>query len=455
MKLKTIEMSNVLCYEKAEVELSDSLTILTGNSDAGKSVVVRAALQACRNEPSGVSLLRHGVKRGVNSEVVITGENDGDEFSIKRTRGRSTNEYEVNGEVLRAIGTGSPAEVDNLLNLSPNAIQTQWEGHFLLSATDGAIARTIGSAIGLSDIDKMFGYIRRIKSENDAKVRVAENTEAQESQALAKYDGIAEVGEVVAELAKLDSKVQDMNNIILAAGSAKAILASMPDVSAITAELKEVAGYVGAIAELAIEIAVCEASAEKATTMRAVLASGNPLAVVRMLGALKDELSAISNFYDAISGQINRIDDANNYREELLRHSNVEPQLQEVKANYKLAWDTDGVASMCVIKLESLNKHRRALLVYADHTVGLNDVSTAMDSCEALSQEWHNTVTAINKLRDLQCKLTSLKNEHSTANRELMQVKSAMMKFKMDNTECPECGALQEHWRSSTQVKCG
>lgn len=446
MKLKKIGMSDVLCYEDAEVELSDSLTVLTGDSDSGKSVVIRALLQAGRNEPQGANLLRHGSGRGVNSEVTLTGEADGGEFEIRRTRGRSTNEYIVNGDTLRAIGSGSPEEVGKILNLSPNAIQTQWDGHFLLSATDGQIARTIGSAIGLAEIDKMFAHIRGIKSDNDATLRAAETTETREAEALARYGGITDASEVMVELEDIDTELQRLSAILLKATSARNSLVDLPDVETLTEGVGMAKGHVGCCAELGVELAAVETRLARLAYLSARMAD-DPSDAVSSVSDARDNLKVASDMGGSSTWHCNMADKAEGYRNTLAGCCDCTEELAEVKYKLGKALEYDLVVRMNADVAEDAPKRRLVIATHFDARDDLNTVATAMDEAEALHEEWHTTGVELTRMSSHRAIVSSIKNTCAASNREVMQAKSAVMKFKIENADCPECGAKQEHWQ--------
>ncbi len=74
--LKTLEIENIAVIEKAEVEFSDGLNVLTGETGAGKSIVVDS-INAILGERTSRELVRHGAENAyvsayfedVNNEV--------------------------------------------------------------------------------------------------------------------------------------------------------------------------------------------------------------------------------------------------------------------------------------------------------------------------------------------------------------------------------------------------
>ena len=229
MKLKELKLTDVLSHVDSRIELGETLTVLTGGSDSGKSAVMRGLLQLCRNEPAGIDLLRHAAKRGACSEVALTGvTDDGAPFQVTRRRGKSKNEYEVDGKPLLAFGQEVPVEVRSLLRLSPHAFQIQSDGSFMLSATDGAVAKILSSTVGLAEIDAAFTDIRIRKTANDTALRCAESDLLRETEAEAAYSGLEASDAAVADFEAACLRLSDAADVVDAASLSAALLERTP-----------------------------------------------------------------------------------------------------------------------------------------------------------------------------------------------------------------------------------
>ena len=68
-----------------------------------------------------------------------------------------------------------PDCIKRVLNLSNNWVRSQEDSEFLLSESDGEVARVLGQTVGLSQIDKAFSNVRERKSVNDADLRSAKS----------------------------------------------------------------------------------------------------------------------------------------------------------------------------------------------------------------------------------------------------------------------------------------
>jgi len=220
-------MTDVLSHADSNVPIAPVVTVFAGDSNHGKSVVVRALYQAMKNRPNGIDLLRHGAKHGACATTLLSFvDYDDTEFDVVRRRGKSKNEYEMTGQdnPLKAFGLEVPDCISTRLNLSPHSFQRQQDRQFLLDETDGEVARVLGQTVGLVQIDNAFAHVRKLKTENDATLLTAKNDVKRETGALVGYVGVedadalvelAEVADVLSETCreKFTAVCNDLNEL--------------------------------------------------------------------------------------------------------------------------------------------------------------------------------------------------------------------------------------------------
>jgi DNA repair exonuclease SbcCD ATPase subunit len=140
MYFTRIELENFQKHKHLVVDLTDKVNVLWGESDAGKSCIIRAITWVVYNEPKK-DVRRQGsdmttVKLHIDSGVII-----------ERQKSDSVNAYVIHqgGEKKRldAIGKAVPDEVMKILGMSPMVVgddsimlnvSSQMEPPFLLSA---------------------------------------------------------------------------------------------------------------------------------------------------------------------------------------------------------------------------------------------------------------------------------------------------------------------------------
>lgn len=200
--LTELHLRDYQCHERLRIDLDPRVTTLVGESDRGKSAVLRALRWLCFNRPQGAAFQRHGAK-GVAVHLRLAGA------SIVRHKGRGRNVYKADGHILRSFGTEVPPDVRDLLNVSEDNFQGQHAAPFLLSLSPGEAARKLNSVVNLGLIDAVLGRaasaVRRAAGEEDAaRTRLRE--------AKAERDTLAWVPGAAAELDRVEAKY---NTVIL------------------------------------------------------------------------------------------------------------------------------------------------------------------------------------------------------------------------------------------------
>lgn len=166
-----LTVQNFQIHRENSVEIPEGeTTYLEGDSDIGKSAMLRALRWVCENKPDGGSFVTFKSPRGTNSKVTL--ELDG--RTVTRERGKSKNTYGLDSEVFEAFGRNVPEPVAKFLNLSPYAFQLQGEVSFLIGASPTEAAKILSDACGLGVIDTAVAFARNKKTVADADIRKCE-----------------------------------------------------------------------------------------------------------------------------------------------------------------------------------------------------------------------------------------------------------------------------------------
>lgn len=446
MKLKTLRLTNLMNHVDNRVELADTLTVFTGVSESGKTNTVRGLQQLCENQPAGVDLLRHKAGRGACSETEITGESVSlKPMSVIRRRGKSKNEYEVDGQVLLAFGQGAPKEVTDLLGLSEHAFQVQYRGNFLLNETGGQVARILSASVGLDQIDAAYTEVRKRKTANDTDLRVAEADVKREGDALVGFAGLDEAAGFVASAEALGVQIavvrgeRDFASLLISS------LDGMPE------DAKDALVWASQYLREAIrsQNALDKASGESAGVAALVDALESLPAAHDTI--LLDAGNAVAELEKAAA----TLDDA---RED---YSEVEYLVERLTAVPRPA--AVGIAAAAVAawkqKSELLAVVREELRQVRDLWAALGAIPESV-ACIVVEADWAvgEWCDIANRLERSREELVCFKVCESLligADKNCAESASALMTaqrelnfFKIENPVCPECGAEQEHWKA-------
>lgn len=158
--IKKITLENWQSHVNTTIEpaLPGQLTVITGPSDSGKTVILRALRWVFNNQPQGNDFIRVGA-----SFARVTVEFASGDAVVRWRSTGSINRYVVNGETYEGFGSSVPLEVMELTGVRPVKIgdlefnlnlAEQLDGPFLgKSISAGARAKVLGKLAGTEKID--------------------------------------------------------------------------------------------------------------------------------------------------------------------------------------------------------------------------------------------------------------------------------------------------------------
>lgn len=169
IKLVYIEIVNFQSHANTKLNFDESVNVIIGPSDSGKTAVIRAMKWIFFNEPSGTDM----IKKGEDSAKVTLKLNTG--FKIIRGRSKSKNYYEIispENETQRFEGFGLnvPQEIIDLTGINKIDlgnmkkslnIAEQLESPFLITESPSIKANALGKLAGVDIIDKALGNLSK------------------------------------------------------------------------------------------------------------------------------------------------------------------------------------------------------------------------------------------------------------------------------------------------------
>lgn len=177
--IQSIQLTNFQSHKKTALQFDKGVNVITGQSDSGKSSIIRALLWVLNNRPSG-DAIRNWKAQERDKIQVNVGFPATELISKERHKGKS--KYIIGNVEFEAIKQDVPEEVSKTANLTDCNVQTQHEPYFLLNETPGEVARRLNEIVGLDIIDTVFKNLDRrirnvssaIKVHNDTAVRLTE-----------------------------------------------------------------------------------------------------------------------------------------------------------------------------------------------------------------------------------------------------------------------------------------
>ncbi|OAT85752.1 ATP-binding protein [Desulfotomaculum copahuensis] len=253
MRITGLLLENFQSHARSELHLSPGLTVIAGESDRGKSAIIRALRWLFFNEPRGTEFVRAG-----ESECRVTAVfDDGTRLIRERSVTRNRNRYIISrpGEeerIFEGFGHEIPAEVIALHGVRPVELDAdlklvlnlagQLDPPFLLADPGGVKARAIGRLHGVHLVDAALRDTVQDIARQQKEAQRLEEEIAGLGEQLKEYDDLPVLAERLHRANRLMSEAT-------AAGDRQAALSSLAQkLTRVTAGIKQAAGELDRLA---------------------------------------------------------------------------------------------------------------------------------------------------------------------------------------------------------------
>ena len=155
--LERIRLRNFQCHRDSVLDLVPGINVITGQSDQGKSSVLRSISWALLGRPKGSGFRNHDAGEKEPTSVLLRF----DDTTILKKRVGPTTSYKLDGEVLTALAGAVPRAVADKARIPEDSIQRQGDAPFLISMAPGEAARLLNQVAGF-DIDDVFRRLAKL-----------------------------------------------------------------------------------------------------------------------------------------------------------------------------------------------------------------------------------------------------------------------------------------------------
>jgi exonuclease SbcC len=219
MAIRRLCIENFQSHIYAEIELAEGLTVLVGESDSGKSSIIRALRWLLLNEPRGKEFIRAGANECRVSVILSNGAR------ITRERTPSRNRYLLllPGEaekVFEGFGNDIPREITSLLGVARVHLDDdltvalnmagQLDEPFLLSQPGSLKARIIGRIQSVHIIDAASRDTAQDIARLQREARQLEGQVASLDKELAEFKDLPQLRRQIDEAACLQQRAEDL-----------------------------------------------------------------------------------------------------------------------------------------------------------------------------------------------------------------------------------------------------
>jgi len=235
--ITTLTLSNFQSHTNTTLELGTGVNTIVGATDGGKSSIIRALRLIAENKPSGTSFIHKG-----ESQCTVTVTLD-DGTSISRVRGKDTNQYEMDGDVDKALKRHQvPEHIQAKLAIDPKVnIQRQSSPYFLLHDDESTRGKLLESFCNISIASKSAANARR--NALHANRRATTLTEAlkpleRKLEALGDVSALVERGvELESDYKRLEATIKHYDRLKELSDKLDRISTSLPTLKALSASI--------------------------------------------------------------------------------------------------------------------------------------------------------------------------------------------------------------------------
>lgn len=227
--IKSVRIQNFQGHEDTYIEFHPGVNVFIGQSDSGKSSVIRALEWVINNKPDGDAF-----RSDWGGETLVTLEVDDHKVTRVKGKGERANLYILDDQKFKAFNKGVPDEIQQVININEINWQGQFDSPFLLSRNAGEVARQLNQVSNLSIIDTAISNASMLIRNNHKSIEDDLSISDDLQEKIDSYDYLEEFEN---DLSKLEKKNHELENVRQKIVSIKYLI---HDISETEIELKRI-----------------------------------------------------------------------------------------------------------------------------------------------------------------------------------------------------------------------
>lgn len=208
--IHSLRIQNFQSHKESYLEFSNGISVVTGQSNCGKTAILRSLSWLCFNRPQGLAFKSSFSNEKESCKVILEINNQ----KITREKSKSINQYEIGSSLFNTIGNDVPSEISSVINMSEINIQTQFEKHFLLMDSAGEVGRTINKIVKLDNIDELISNITSKINSTNKELEIKKKDLDKLYIDLEKFKDFDSIEKLVNSLIDYNTKIQNYTNIM-------------------------------------------------------------------------------------------------------------------------------------------------------------------------------------------------------------------------------------------------
>ena len=202
--IKSVQGINFQSHKDSTLDFHSGVNAVVGESDEGKTAVLRFLRWACLNQPNGDEF--RSWWGGDTSATVTT--TDGQEIHRERSK---KNLYKLNdNEPYASFGQTVPEPIEKALNMKEENWQRQMDPHFMLSLSAPECSRRLNEVADLNDIDDAMSAVEKLSRDGSAQINSLKTAIETNEENLEEYKDLDEMKEVLKKAHAIEKKMDKL-----------------------------------------------------------------------------------------------------------------------------------------------------------------------------------------------------------------------------------------------------
>jgi len=200
--IESLVVKNLESHKNTQMDFHQGVNVIVGETDSGKSAIMRAFKLVIKNRPAGDGMLMKGEGEAC-AEIVVGGQ------KVQRIKGKE-NLYRIGNREYRSFGQTVPDDVQVLLNMGDLNMKSQLEMPFLLDSSSGEVSKFFNSIIRLDVIDEAFRVAVKDIRQRKWTITMSEKKKAQLLDNEKEYDWLVSAEDQLREVELLERSNQKL-----------------------------------------------------------------------------------------------------------------------------------------------------------------------------------------------------------------------------------------------------
>lgn len=167
--LKKLKAKNFKCWEDLEIDFSDKITAITGESTHGKTSIINAIKLISTLRPNGSNYIS-GFAKNKKTNISIEFQNGSVDFEKTKAKAQYVlNEDKENP--FSQLNKNVPEEINDFIKIDDDNFSWQFEGPYLIFSPNSVISKKINESIGIERWDSKLKEINKELNQTKREVK--------------------------------------------------------------------------------------------------------------------------------------------------------------------------------------------------------------------------------------------------------------------------------------------